>query len=304
MDERYNSFSTYCKKTFGRRLYRVALDGGFSCPNRDGTLGMSGCIFCGGGSGDFAIAYNGQKLNREDCIYNHQVDAQDGDYIAYFQAYSNTYGPIEKLERLYKSALQDPLFQGISIASRPDCFQEETYVLLKKLKKEFPEKFIWVELGLQSANEEIAKWMNRGYCLTVFDTCVRRLHACKIPVIVHVILGLPESKQSILKTIHHLNDLRIEGIKIHLLHILKGTILGESYKNDENIILILSLKDYVDLVTMCIANLNPNIVIHRLTGDGNSKDLLAPIWSKDKKKVLNTIRHELKERKIAQGCAL
>lgn len=303
MDERYLTFTTYCKNTFRRKLYRVSLDGGFNCPNRDGTVSTGGCIFCAGGSGDFAIHYDGQKLTKEDFIFNHQ-DARLGDYIGYFQAYSNTYGPIEKLKRLYTSALNEEWFAGISIATRPDCFTEEIYFLLKELKKSYPDKFIWIELGLQSANDNMAKWMNRGYLLDVFDRCVQRLHALDIPVITHIILGLPENKEDVLDTIHHLNALHIDGIKIHLLHILKGTTLGKAYIKEDNGFSALTKEEYVDLVCTCIANLNPNIVVHRLTGDGNKEELIAPIWSLDKKNVLNTIRHELKERKIVQGCAL
>ena len=189
--ERYYTFSEYCQKTFGRKLYRAALDAGMTCPNRDGKLGNKGCIFCDeGGSGDFAVSYHGQKLKKEDLIYNHQ-DGQNGDYIAYFQSYTNTYAPVDRLRKLFAAALEDELFAGISIATRPDCLGKDVLALLAELKKSYPEKFIWCELGLQTIHEKTAVWLRRGYPLPVFDEAVRSLHALDIPVIVHCILGLP-----------------------------------------------------------------------------------------------------------------
>lgn len=300
--ERYYTFSEYCRKNFGRKLYRAALDAGMTCPNRDGTLGKNGCIFCDeGGSGDFAIAYHGQKLQKEDLIYNHQ-DANNGDYIAYFQSYTNTYAPIEKLRMLYTAALEDDLFAGISIATRPDCLSEDVLLLLKELKEKYPAKFIWCELGLQTIHAASALWMRRGYALPVFDEAVAHLHAIGIPVIVHCILGLPmEDESMVLQTIKHLNRLKIEGIKLQLLHYLKGTDLGTVYQNDPDAYHVLTLEEYARMTAHCIGHLDPGIVIHRLTGDGNQEILLAPSWSTDKMKVLNLIRHVMKEENIVQG---
>lgn len=276
-----------------------------TCPNRDGTLGRRGCIFCDeGGSGDFAIPYHGQKLQMEDLVYNHQK-APAGDYIAYFQSYTNTYAPVEKLRTLFEAALQDDLFAGISIATRPDCLGHEVLILLDSLKKKYPDKFIWCELGLQTIHENTALWMRRGYPLSVFEEAVKALHQINIPVIVHCILGLPgENEMMVLQTIEYLNTLKIEGIKLQLLHYLKHTDLGVLYEKDPSFCHVLTLEEYVCLTARCIGHLDPGTVIHRLTGDGSQEILLAPQWSTDKKKVLNMIRHQLKEENIVQGSLL
>ncbi len=302
---RYYSFSQYCKEHFNRKLYRVALDAGFTCPNRDGTIDNRGCIFCSQkGSGDFAIPFEGQVLNREDFIYNHD-DGKKGDYIAYFQSYSNTYGPIDRLRKLYKAALDNDIFQGIDIATRPDCINEEVIDLLNELQNEYPHKFIWLELGLQTINEISAKWMRRGYSLEIFDKAIKALKEINIPIIVHIILGLPyDDKESIYKTIDYLNKSNIDGIKIHLLNYLYDTDLGNEYLKDNTKYHPLEEEEYIDLVVNIIARLNSNIVIHRLTGDGKKDDLIAPLWAKDKRHILNMINHELKKRNIRQGCAL
>jgi len=300
--ERYLSFSQYCQKSYGRKLYRVALDAGMTCPNRDGTLGNRGCIFCDeGGSGDFAICYHGQKLQKEDLIYNHQ-DAEVGDYIAYFQSYTNTYASLEKLRMLFTAALEDQLFAGIAIATRPDCLDPGVMALFRELKEQYPEKILWCELGLQTMHETTAVWLRRGYPLTVFDQAVENLHALNIPVVVHCILGLPQENETmVLETMEHLNALHVEGIKLQLLHYLKGTDLGTMYMADNKPYPVLTLEEYARLTAHCIGHLDPHIVIHRLTGDGNQQLLLAPSWSRDKKKVLNLIRHIMKEENIVQG---
>lgn len=299
MTERWQSFAGWCRKTYGRHLYRVALDAGMTCPNRDGTAGTGGCAFCAGGSGDFAVRYEGQKLTEDDLIYYKK--GKEGDYIAYFQSYSNTYAPAERLSFLFQQALDDPLFAGISIATRPDCFAEETYQLLQELKETYPQKFIWVELGLQSMHEKSAERMRRGYALEVFSSCVKRLHELDIPVIVHMIVGLPqEDAESCLQTVRFLNETGISGIKIHLLHFLKGTDFGRQYESGE--IRELSMAEYVGIVCECLAELDPSVVVHRLTGDGSGDILLGPAWSRDKKKVLNAIRHEMKVKGYIQGC--
>lgn len=299
----YRSFGDACIQQFGRKLYRVALDAGMTCPNRDGTLSSGGCIFCGeGGSGDFAIPYHGQRLHVEDLIYNHQ-NAPEGDYIGYFQSYTNTYAPIDTLRKLFTAALSDPLFAGISIATRPDCIHEDTLSLLQELNQQFPEKFIWVELGLQSIHEKIAQFIHRGYCLEVYDRCVKRLHAIGIEVTTHIILGLPyETEEMLYETIRHLNAVHTDGIKLQLLHYLKHTRLGMLYEQNPTQFEVLSLDTYVREIVHCIGLLDPSIVVHRLTGDGNKEELLAPLWSLNKRNVLNQIRHVLAVNGIVQGC--
>ena len=298
---RYYSFAQYCQDTFGHRLYKVALDAKMSCPNRDGTIDTRGCIFCSeGGSGDFAIIYDGQPITRKELLFKNYPQDIEGKCIAYFQAFTNTYAPIERLEHLYTSALEDPLFKGISIATRPDCVSEETIILLDKLNKKYPDKFIWVELGLQSIHEESAIWMRRGYKLEVFDECVRRLNEIDIPVIVHVILGLPnESVEDMVETVKYLNQFNIFGIKLQLLHFLEHTDLAGLYKQGK--VKALSLDEYVEVVCKCIGYLSENTVIHRLTGDGPKDILLAPLWSTNKIGVINKINKYLKDNNISQS---
>lgn len=301
-DTYWYSFPSYCMKTFGRKLYRVALDAGMSCPNRDGSLGTGGCIFCDeGGSGDFAIAFHGQKLVEEDLIYNHSHSG-NGSYIAYFQAYTNTYAPCDRLRMLYTAALDNPLFAGISIATRPDCLSEDVMALLKELRQSYPDKFIWVELGLQSKHDKTAVWMHRGYPLTVFDEACHKLHEAGIPIIVHIILGLyQETDEMVLETIRHLNEMHIAGIKIQLLQFLDGTGLYRRYLAGQEVPEPMEEEQYVHLVVQCLGTLDENIVVHRLTGDGDRKLLKAPLWSLNKRKVLNEIRHEMAVNHIRQG---
>ncbi len=300
--ERYYSFGAYCENTFGRKLYKIPLDAGMTCPNRDGIIGTGGCIFCDeGGSGDFASKYHGEALHPETMEYVRNNQSDDQCFIGYFQAYTNTYAPIEKLDFLFSSALRDPMLKGISIATRPDCLGEDVITLLADLKKRFPDKFIWVELGLQTMHEETAEFIHRGYKLPVFESAVMRLNAMDIPVIVHVILGLPqESEEMMYKTICYLNTLPIQGIKLQLLHVLKNTKLAQLYEAGE--FEVLREEEYLRIVTGCIARLREDIVVHRMTGDGNKEILIAPLWSAQKKRVLNAIGHELKVRNIRQGC--
>ena len=301
-DEYWYSFPSYCMETFGKKLYRVALDAGMSCPNRDGSIGTGGCIFCDeGGSGDFAIACHGQKLVEEDLIYNHSHSG-NGSYIAYFQAYTNTYAPCERLRMLYTSALDNSLFAGISIATRPDCLGDEVMALLKELKEVYPDKFIWVELGLQSIHDTTAIWMNRGYPLSVFDEACDKLQKAGISIIVHIILGLyEETDEMVLETIRHLNEVKINGIKIQLLHYLSGTKLYAKYLSHQDAPQPMEEEHYVQLVVQCLGWLDENIVVHRLTGDGDRRILKAPLWSLNKRKVLNEIRHEMAVNHIRQG---
>ena len=297
------SFAEYCRERFGRRLYRAALDAHMTCPNRDGKISSGGCLFCSGsGSGEFAVPYDGQKLAREDLVYNHQ-DVPEGDFIAYFQAYTNTYDSPKRLLRLFDAALSDPLFAGISVATRPDCVPDEVMEVLVTLRDRYPEKFIWIELGLQTVHEKTARLIRRGYPLQVYDDCVKRLHENGFEVITHIIIGLPgETKEDILATAAHLNEVRTEGVKMHLLYYTDDSDLGRLYMRSPDDYHVLSKEEYADIVTDCIAVLDKDIVIHRLTGDGDGEHLLAPLWSKDKRAVLNTVRHLMKVWGYVQGC--
>ncbi len=313
----YYSFADYCKDTFGRRLYRVPVDAGFTCPNRDGKAGVGGCIFCGeAGSGEFAVKVGNEILDLGLDDIQHVLgsrakrDASPGDFICYFQSFTNTYAPVSRLEDLFRGALQNPMFAGISIATRPDCMGSDVLELLDRLKQDFPEKFIWVELGLQTMHDRTAKLINRGYMLDTFTECVRNLKVLKIPVIVHVIIGLPgETANDVYETIDFLKGQGISGIKLSLLHIIKGTRLYDIYKTsgyltDEEgnkaYVNVLDFDEYEDIVCGCLERLDKGIVVHRLTGDGDPKNLAAPLWSLEKGKVLNGIRKKLVERKTSK----
>ena len=285
--KRYYSLEAFLKNQYGHRIKKIAIDAGFTCPNRDGTLDTRGCIFCSaGGSGDFAVPPA-------------SVTATE-PYIAYFQAYTCTYAPVPVLEQLYRKTLEDPLVVGLSIGTRPDCLPADVLTLLQQLRQDYPEKFIWIELGLQTIHETTAVYIRRGYPLSRFTQAVEDLHAINIPVIVHVILGLPkETEIMMLETIKYLNTLPIFGIKLQLLHVLQGTDLAQDYAN--GYFETLSMEDYLNILTHCIEQLSPHTVIHRVTGDGPKELLLAPRWSTDKKKVLNTLHHHMKLQNAYQG---
>ena len=298
----YRTLGAWCQEHYGEKLYKIALDAGFTCPNRDGTLGDRGCIFCSaGGSGDFAAKRTGTLRAQLDAGRSLLSGKKTGSrFIAYFQAYTNTYGPLPLLERLFSEALAEPDIAGISIATRPDCLPDEVISLLVRLKERFPGKFIWVELGLQTIHEKTASYIRRGYPLSRFDEAVKALRKADIPVIVHVILGLPgETREMMLQTIRHLNACGIWGIKLQLLHVLEGTDLAEDYRT--GLFSVLSLEEYLSILCDCIAALSPDIVIHRLTGDGPKRLLIAPLWSADKRNVLNLLHRRLKQNAIRQG---
>lgn len=308
----YYSLDSYLKGVYGEKVYKISLNAGLTCPNRDGTLGDRGCIFCSGGSGEFAA---NKELPIKEQISTaisemKQRKSIGNIYIAYFQAYTNTYGDIGYLEKIYTEALECPDVAGISIATRPDCLPHEVLELLSRLKTmEWPaayekndrkkaEKFLWIELGLQTIHEKTAEFIRRGYSLPVFEKAVWDLENINIPVIVHVILGLPgETRDDILKTICYLNDKNIFGIKLQLLHVLSNTDLVEFMDSFH----IFSMEEYTDLVIECIERLSPDITIHRLTGDGPKKYLAAPSWSTGKRKVLNMIHKKMKENNNYQG---
>ncbi len=288
---RQKTLNEYLKSRYGKKLYKVAIDAGFSCPNRDGTLGDKGCIFCSGsGSGDFAEDKNKSITEQIEAGKERVMSKlpKDGDYglIAYFQAFTNTYAPIVRLRDVYTEALSHPQVELISIATRPDCLSDEVLDLISELNEIKP---VWVELGLQTIHEETAEYIRRGYKLDVYDTAVRNLKERGIETIVHVILGLPgESHEQMLKTVKYVGDSGVQGIKLQLLHVLKGTDLADDYLAGE--FECLTMDEYVSIVCDALRILPDDIVIHRMTGDGDKKTLIAPEWSKDKKRVLNLLK--------------
>ena len=290
----YYSLNKYLKDTFGRKVYKIALNAGFTCPNRDGKLDTRGCIFCSGnGSGDFSespLLSITEQIEEGKKRVSKKI-GDDGKYIAYFQAFTNTYAPVEKLRELFSEAINHPDFVAVSIATRPDCLPEEVLDLLDELNAIKP---VWVELGLQTIHKKSAEYIRRCYPLSVYDKAVSNLKKRNLTVIVHVILGLPgESRNDMLETVKYVCDSGIDGIKLQLLHILKGTDLAKDY--EKGAFDALSLDEYVSIVVDCLKIIPKNIVIHRMTGDGDKKILIAPEWSMDKKHVLNTLTKAIRE---------
>ncbi len=306
----YYSLNQYLQEHFGEKIYKIALDGGFTCPNRDGSLGSRGCIFCSaGGSGEFSGARlsNGVSASRNIPANIHsQLEAgkqliskkyTGRRFIAYFQAFTNTYAPVDYLEKLYMPVITHPETAVLSIATRPDCLPPDVIGLLKRLNQIKP---VWVELGLQTIHEETARFIRRGYSLDVFADALCRLKEAGIETIVHTILGLPgESEEDILETHRFLAQQPVQGIKLQLLHVLRGTDLDTLYHTRP--FHILTLEEYSDLIIRCIEILPPEMVIHRITGDGPKQLLTAPLWSGRKKQVLNTIHHSFKTCGAWQG---
>lgn len=283
----YTSLNQYVKDQFGEKLYKIALDGGMTCPNRDGTLSTGGCIFCSAsGSGDFA----GNRtlpitLQIEQGITRIRSKTNARRFIAYFQAFTNTYADIHTLRALFTEAISHPAVAVLSIATRPDCLPPDVLTLLAELNKIKP---VWVELGLQTIHEKTAVLINRCYSLPVYDKAVKNLRALGITVIVHVILGLPfETQEEMLETVDYVCKSGVQGIKLQLLHVLNGTALAELYKT--GVYTPLTMDAYLDILELCIKKIPPSVVVHRLTGDGPKSLLLAPLWSADKKRVLNEI---------------
>ena len=298
-EKRYYSFDYYLKNTFGEKIYRISLNGGMTCPNRDGTVGHGGCIFCsGGGSGEFAsdpaLSIREQiESGKERLSHKRPVNA----YIAYFQAFTNTYAPVDYLRTIFTEAIAHPQVVLLSIATRPDCLQPEIVELLAQLNQIKP---VWVELGLQTMHEDTARDIRRGYPLSVFEDAVNRLRAAGLEVIVHTILGLPgEDQERMFETLHYLNDQDIQGIKLQLLHILKGTDLAVRY--EENPFHVFTMEEYVKLIPACVEILRPDLVIHRLTGDGPKDLLIETRWSLAKRTVLNNIHREFRLQDTWQG---
>lgn len=301
-DKRYYSLDYYLKQTFGKKVYKLALDGGMSCPNRDGTLGTSGCVFCShGGSGEFAERGDGSpgSVWRQIEAAKNRVSKkiEDGRYIAYFQSYTNTYGPVSYLRGLFSEAISHPDVAALSIGTRPDCLGPEVIGLLMELNQQKP---VWVELGLQTIHEDTARFIRRGYELPCFQKAFEDLKMAGLTVIVHVILGLPgESKDRMLKTVRYLGELPVDGIKLQLLHVLRGTELERYY--EETHFPLMSLEEYVSLIGDCLRILPPCVVIHRISGDGPKSLLVEPAWSGNKRLVLNSISRYLKDEGIVQG---
>lgn len=298
-EKRYYSLDYYLRETFGEKLYKIALDGGMTCPNRDGTLGTRGCVFCSaGGSGDFA-ADRGLSITEQLEQGKHLVSQKHtgSSYIAYFQAYTNTYASVEYLEQIFMEAINEPEVKVLSIATRPDCLGLEILELLSRLNKRKP---VWVELGLQTIHKDSADFIRRGYDLDVFEKAVYDLNQIGISTIIHTILYLPgETEKQMVETMQYLNELPIDGIKLQLLHVLKGTDLASLYENAP--FHLPSLEEYMELLSKLIAHLRPDIVVHRLTGDGPKKLLIAPLWTGNKRLVLNQIQKYFKEADIWQG---
>ena len=298
-EKRYYYLDYYLKETFGEKLYKIALDGGMTCPNRDGTLDHRGCIFCSaGGSGDFAgdrAVSISEQLEQGRALVSRKHTGSS--YIAYFQAYTNTYAPVSYLEKLFMEAISEPDIKVLSIATRPDCLSQEVLELLARLNQIKP---VWVELGLQTIHKSSADFIRRGYDLDVFEKAVYDLKEIGISIIVHTILYLPnETESDMLETIHYLNNLPIDGIKLQLLHILEHTDLAISYK--EHPFFLPNMEEYFLFLGKILCNLRPDIVVHRLTGDGPKSLLIAPLWTGNKRLVLNSMQKHFKDADIWQG---
>ena len=297
----YHSLDYMLRQMFGEKIYKVTLNGGMTCPNRDGKIGERGCIFCSaGGSGDFAASASlsiTEQIRQQ--IQMLSAKRPIHKYIAYFQAYTNTYAPVEYLERIFTEAIQNPDICAISIGTRPDCLEEPVIRLLSRLNQIKP---VWVELGLQTIHEHTARYIRRGYPLSCFDQAMQSLHQAGLDVIVHTILGLPgETSRDVLDTMKYLNACQIQGIKLQLLHVLSGTDLAADYQAGK--FSVLDREEYIDLVIHCLEHLDPSIVIHRVTGDGPKDLLIAPLWASRKREVLNLLHHQMKEQGSYQGKA-
>ncbi len=301
--QRFYSLNNFLRERHKEKVIKLSIDGGFTCPNRDGRVATKGCIFCSAhGSGDFTSLEKGNITKQLESAVN-LLSTKWGDskkYIAYFQSYSNTYAPVNVLKAKYEEALAFPGVVGLAIATRPDCLDDEIIEYLAELNTR---THLWIELGLQTMHEHTAKLINRAYPLSCFEEAVHKLHAKNIETVVHLILGLPhETKEDMLASARYISKLPLQGIKLHMLHILDNAPLGKYYL--ENPFPILSDEEYIALLGDILCILPPNLVIHRLTGDGPAAHLIAPLWTKNKKKVLNDLNRYLKEVNIYQGKSL
>ena len=297
--KRYHSLNYFLRNKFGEKIYKISLDGGFTCPNRDGKVAKGGCTFCSArGSGDFAgsriLSITEQFADRKEMM---EKKWKDGKYIAYFQAYTNTYAPVEELRKKYEEALAQKNVIALSIATRPDCLDDDILDYLEELNKK---TYLWVELGLQTINDKTARNFNRGYDFETFDSSLKKLQERGIEVVVHTIFGLPgETKEDMLKTVDYVAHSGAQGVKFHLLHLMQGTKMVEQYESGE--LQLLSKEDYIDLICKGIAMIPEEMVVHRLTGDAPRQSLIGPMWSLKKWEVLNDIAKALADNNIWQG---
>jgi uncharacterized protein len=298
-DKRYYSLNYFLREKFGEKVFKISLDAGFSCPNRDGTISKGGCLFCSErGSGDFAGDSDFSITHQfEDIKEMMNKKWKEGKYIAYFQAYTNTYASVETLRQKYEEALAQEGVVALAIATRPDCLEDEVIELLKEINKRV---YIWIELGLQTMNDKAAKLINRGYELKTFEEALKRLREAKIDVVVHTIFGLPEENcEDMLATVNYVAHQDIQGVKFHLLHLMKGTPLVRLYESGR--LKFLDQEQYIELICKAITMLPQNVVIHRLTGDAPRDLLIGPMWSLKKWEVLNAIDRKLVENDLYQG---
>lgn len=294
----YNSLNEYLQKTFGEKVYKISLNGGMTCPNRDGTLSNKGCIFCSkGGSGEFS-ADGFQSVTEQIEQAKQRIKAKTNckKFVAYFQPFTNTYADVNYLRKIFCEAIESSEIAALSIATRPDCLGKDILQLLSKLNKIKP---VWVELGLQTIHAKTSDYIRRCYGLNVYDEAVKNLRRIGVCVITHIILGLPnETKEMMLESVKYAGE-RSDGIKLQLLHVLKNTDLLSDYEN--GYFKTLDMDEYIDILCDCVEALPQDVVIHRLTGDGDKKILVAPMWSADKKRVLNEINKAFQERDVVQG---
>ena len=290
----YLSFNQYCRERFGCKVYKLSLDAGFTCPNRDGTLDTRGCIFCSAqGGGDFAER-PAHSVSQQLALAKARIrdKIKDGKYIAYFQAFTNTYAPVDTLRTLYEAAIAPEDVVGLAIGTRPDCLPEQTLALLEEINRKKP---VFVELGLQTVHPKTVRYIRRGYDNKVYFDAVRRLRSAGIHVVTHIIIGLPgETGEMAVETTREAVRSGTHGVKFHLLHVLKGTDLEQEYLAGK--ISCLTLPEYAGILKDCLDVLPADVVVHRITGDGAKKDLVAPLWSADKKHVLNYLNRVLSEK--------
>ena len=297
--KRYHSLNYFLRNKFGEKIYKISLDGGFTCPNRDGKVAKGGCTFCSArGSGDFAgsriLSITEQFEDRKEMM---EKKWKDGKYIAYFQAYTNTYAPVEELRRKYEEALAQKNVIALSIGTRPDCLDDDVLDYLEEVNKK---TYLWVELGLQTINDKTAHNFNRGYDFETFDSSLKKLQERGIEVVVHTIFGLPgETKEDMLKTVDYVAHSGAQGVKFHLLHLMQGTKMVEQYESGE--LQLLSREDYIDLICKSVAMIPEDMVVHRLTGDAPRQSLVGPMWSLKKWEVLNDFDKALVDNNIWQG---
>ncbi len=299
-DLRVYTLNTYLKHTYGEKVYKIALHSNMTCPNRDGKLDTRGCIFCSnGGSGDFSVS---GTLSEQIQKGKEKLSGKyhGNQFIAYFQSFTNTYAPISRLNALFSEALEHPDIVGLSIGTRADCLEEPVLELLSQLQVKHPNKFIWIELGLQTIHEQTTQYIRRHYPMSLFQDTINRLYAHHIPYIIHTIIGLPgETKEDFLETIHYVNSTQALGIKLQLLHVIDGTDMADDWKR--GCFDTLDMDEYFEWLISAIEQLSPDICIHRLTGDGNEENLLAPLWTLQKRMVLNSFHKKMKEMNTWQG---